>query len=70
MLPTRWKAMCGTAIALYLLIGFGPTRSHVEAKIVFTSKRNGDTDFHIYLMDDEIKTTFLPSVLIVSGKRD
>ena len=53
MLPPRWKAVCGVAVALYLLIGFGPTRSHVEAKIVFTSKRNGDTDFHIYLMDDD-----------------
>ena len=53
MLPTRWKAVCAAAIALYLLIGFGPTRARVDAKIVFTSKRNGDTDFHIYLMDDD-----------------
>lgn len=53
MFTTRWKAVCGAAIALSLLIGFGPTRSRVDAKIVFSSKRNGDTDYHIYLMDDD-----------------
>ena len=53
MFPTRWKAVCAAAIALSLLIGFGPALPRVDAKIVFCSKRNGDTDFHIYLMDDD-----------------
>ena len=53
MLSTQWKAVCAAAIALYLLLGFGPALTRVDAKIVFSSKRNGDTGFHIYLMDDD-----------------
>ena len=53
MLPTQWKAVCAAAIALSLLLGFGPALTRVDAKIVFSSKRNGDTDYHIYLMDDD-----------------
>ena len=53
MLPTQWKAVCAAAIALSLLLGFGPALTRVDAKIVFASKRNGDTDYHIYLMDDD-----------------
>lgn len=53
MFPTRWKAVCGAAIALYLLLGFGPALTHVDAKVVFASIRNGDAEPHIYLMDDD-----------------
>ncbi len=53
MFLTRMKAVCGAAIALYLLIGFGPALTPVDAKIVFSSRRNGDTAVHIYLMDDD-----------------
>ena len=53
MLPTQWKAVCAAAIALSLLLGFSPALTRVDAKIVFSSKRNGDTDVHIYLMDDD-----------------
>lgn len=53
MLPTRWKAICGAAIALYLLFEFGPALSPVDAKIVFSSFRNGDAAAHIYVMDDD-----------------
>ena len=37
-------------LAILLLFGCLPTVSH--AKIVFSSKQNGDTLFHIYVMED------------------
>ena len=51
MFLTQWKTVYGAALAL--LIGLGPALTPVDAKIVFTSKRNGDTAFHLYLMDDD-----------------
>ena len=51
MFSTQWKTVYGAALAL--LIGLGPALTPVDAKIVFASKRNGDTGYHIYLMDDD-----------------
>ena len=51
MRPTQWQAIYSAALAM--LIGFALFPLRVEAKIVFTSKRDGDTDNHIYLMEDD-----------------
>ena len=46
----RYTRLIGMRLAILLLFGGISTVSH--AKIVFCSKRNGDTDYHIYVMED------------------
>ena len=49
---TRFSRLHRVSLFLTILLLFGclPTVSH--AKIVFSSKRNGDTLYHIYVMED------------------
>ena len=44
------KGNVSLLLAILLLFGYISVVSH--AKIVFYSKRNGDTDYHIYVMED------------------
>ena len=46
----RYTRHIGLRLAILLLFGGISTVAH--AKIVFSSKRNGETDSHIYVMDD------------------
>ena len=46
----RYTRHIGLLLAILLLFGGICTVSH--AKIVFDSKRNGDTNYHIYMMED------------------
>ena len=44
------KGSLSVSLLLAILLLFGFSQSH--AKIVFSSKQNGDTLFHIYVMED------------------